>query len=313
MDSSPPTRLTRRQALLAGAGFCCLGASAQPATTFHEVAPGIYFRRGVDEDVTKQNNDAIANIGFIVGHDAVAVIDPGGSLVDGERLRAAIRQTTQLPIRYVVMSHVHPDHIFGAPAFQKDQPQFVAHAQFPRTLALREAFYRKRLEDTLGKEQAGSAATPTLLVQDHAQIDLGGRVLQLKAHKVAHTDCDLSVFDATTGTLLPADLLFVERVPSLDGSLRGWLGELNALKTLPARRAVPGHGPTSVDWPAGAGDLERYLGVLLRETREAVAKGQDIEAAVSTVAQGERSQWKLFDDYNGHNVTQAFKELEWEQ
>jgi len=313
MDSSPLSRLTRRQVLFAGASFCCLGTSAQNTSAFHEVAPGIYFRRGVDEDVTKQNNDAIANIGFIVGHDAVAVIDPGGSLVDGERLRAAIRQTTQLPIKYVVMSHVHPDHIFGAPAFQKDQPQFVGHARFPRTLALRAEFYRKRLEDTLGKDHAGGGVTPTLLVQDHAEIDLGGRVLQLTAHKVAHTDCDLSVFDSSTGTLLPADLLFVERVPSLDGSLRGWLGELKALRTLPARRAVPGHGRTSVDWPSGAGDLERYLGILLRETREAIAKGKDIEAAVSTVAQGERSRWKLFDDYNGHNVTQAFKELEWEQ
>ena len=313
MDAGPLTKLTRRDAILAGACFCCVGAAAQNATAFHEVAPGIHIRRGVGADVTKQNDNAIANIGFIVGHDAVAVIDPGGSLIDGARLRAAIQRTTPLPIKYVVMSHVHPDHIFGAPAFQKDQPQFVGHAQLPRTLALRAEFYRKRLEATLGKEHAGGAVTPTLLVQDRTEIDLGGRTLQLKAHKVAHTDCDLSVFDSTTGTLLPADLLFVERVPSLDGSLRGWLGELKALKALPARRAVPGHGPTSVDWPSGAADLERYLGVLLRETREAIANGKDIEAAVSTVAQGERSRWKLFDDYNGHNVTQAFKELEWEQ
>jgi quinoprotein relay system zinc metallohydrolase 2 len=308
------TKLTRRQALLAGACFCCLGgASAQTAAAVREVAPGIYIRRGVDADVTQQNDNAIANIGFIIGKSAVAVIDPGGSLADGERLRAAIRQTTQLPIKYVVMSHVHPDHIFGAPAFQKDQPQFVGHAQLPRALALREAFYGKRLEDTLGKERAGGVVTPTLLVQDHTEIDLGGRVLQLKAHKVAHTDCDLSVFDATTATLLPADLLFVERIPSLDGSLKGWLAELQALKTSPARRAVPGHGPASVNWPSGASDLERYLGILLRETRTAIAQGKDIEAAVGIVAQSERSHWKLFDDYNGHNVTQAFKELEWEQ
>jgi quinoprotein relay system zinc metallohydrolase 2 len=278
-----------------------------------EVAQGIHVRRGVDEDVTAQNEDAIANIGFIVGRDAVAVIDPGGSLIDGERLRARIRQTTQLPIRYVVMSHVHPDHIFGAPAFQKDRPQFVGHAHLPRTLALRTEFYRKRLVDTLGKELAGGAVAPTMLVQDHAEIDLGGRVLTLTAHGTAHTDCDLSVMDRSTGTLLPADLLFVERIPSLDGSLRGWLKALAALKALPARRAVPGHGPTGVNWPSGAGDLERYLDVLLRETKEAIAKGTDLEAAVGTVAQGERSRWKLFDDYNGHNVTQAFKELEWEQ
>jgi quinoprotein relay system zinc metallohydrolase 2 len=313
------TRLTRRQALLAGACFCSVGAFAQKgasdarAFVTEEVAPGIHIRRGVDEDVTAQNEDAIANIGFIVGRDAVAVIDPGGSLIDGERLRATIRQTTPLPIKYVVMSHVHPDHIFGAPAFQKDRPQFVGHAHLPRTLALREAFYRKRLEDTLGKERAGGAVPPTLLVQDHAEIDLGGRVLDLMAHGTAHTDCDLSVMDGSTGTLLPADLLFVQRIPSLDGSLRGWLKELATLKSLPARRAVPGHGPTSVKWPAGAGDLERYLGILLRETKEAIAKGTDLEAAADTVAQGERSRWKLFDDYNGHNVTQAFKELEWEQ
>jgi quinoprotein relay system zinc metallohydrolase 2 len=278
-----------------------------------EVAQGIHIRRGVDEDVTAQNEDGIANIGFIVGRDAVAVIDPGGSLIDGERLRATIRQKTQLPIKYVVMSHVHPDHVFGAPAFQNDRPQFVGHARLPQALALREAFYRKRLEDVLGKDRAGGVVAPTMLVQDHAEIDLGGRVLGLTAHGIAHTDCDLSVLDKTTGTLLPADLLFVERIPSLDGSLRGWLKELGALKSIPARRAVPGHGPTSVDWVSGAKDLERYLSTLLRETKEAIAKGVDLEAAVGTVAQGERSRWKLFDDYNGHNVTQAFKELEWEQ
>ena len=313
------TRLTRRQALISGACFCCVRASAQKraegtqAFATEEVAPGIYIRRGLDEDVTARNEDGIANIGFIVGRDAVAVMDPGGSLIDGQRLRAAIRQKTQLPIRYVVMSHVHPDHVFGAPAFQSDKPQFVGHARLPRALAMRADFYTKRLQDTLGKDRAGGIVAPTMLVQDHTEIDLGGRVLALTAHGLAHTDCDLSVLDRNTGTLLAADLLFVKRVPSLDGSLRGWLKELAALKAVAARRAVPGHGPTGVDWPSGARDLERYLGTLLRETKEAIAKGMDLEAAIGSVAQSERSRWTLFDDYNGHNVTQAFKELEWEQ
>ncbi|MDB6092064.1 MAG: beta-lactamase domain protein [Gammaproteobacteria bacterium] len=313
--------VTRRHALLSGACACLCSVRAfaqrdeSGARVFatEEVASGIHVRRGVDEDATARNEDGIANIGFIVGHDAVAVIDPGGSLIDGQRLRAAIRQVTQLPIRYVVMSHVHPDHIFGAPAFQQDHPQFVGHARLPRALALRGEYYRKRLEETLGKDRAGSVVTPTLLVQDHTEIDLGGRVLALKAHGIAHTDCDLSVLDRNTGTLLPADLLFVRRAPSLDGSLKGWLQELAMLKAVPARLAVPGHGPTSVNWPSGARDLERYLSTVLRETKEAVTKGTDLDAAVKTVAQGERSRWALFDDYNGHNVTQAFKELEWDQ
>ncbi len=277
-----------------------------------EIAPGIYVRRGVDEDVSPENNDAIANIGFIVGRDGVAIMDPGGSVADGERLRASVRQVTKLPIRYVVMSHVHPDHIFGASAFVSDRPQFVGHARLPRALAARGEYYRKRLEQVLGKGAAGSVVVPTLLVESRSELDLGGRVLELTAHAVAHSDCDLTIVDRETATLLAADLLFVERVPSLDGSLKGWLKELAALKKIPVRRAVPGHGPTSVDWPAGAADLERYLGALLSETRAAIRGGKDIEAAMTSVAQSERGRWKLFDDYNGHNITQAFKELEWE-
>jgi glyoxylase-like metal-dependent hydrolase (beta-lactamase superfamily II) len=137
-------------------------------------------------------------------------------------------------------------------------------------------------------------------------------VVELTAHGIAHTDSDLSAFDRETRTLLAADLLFVRRVPSLDGSLKGWLKELGVLGKVAAKRAVPGHGPTSVDWPSGCRDLERYLKVLLRETRAAIAQGRDIDAAVKTVGLSERSRWALFDDYNGHNVIQAFKEVEWE-
>jgi glyoxylase-like metal-dependent hydrolase (beta-lactamase superfamily II) len=150
-----------------------------------------------------------------------------------------------------------------------------------------------------------------MLVKDQSEIDLGGRILEVTAHGIAHTDCDLTVLDRQTGTLLLSDLLFVERVPSLDGSLKGWLSELAELKSVAAKRAVPGHGPTGVDWPSASRDLERYLGTLQRETRQAIAKGVDIGRAAQTVALSERNKWKLFDDYNGHNVTRAYKELEW--
>lgn len=320
---SAHSSLSRREALL-GVCACCFSGMARAAVkadtpgaaaaafATEEVAPGIHIRRGVDEDATRGNAGGIANIGFIVGRDAVAVMDPGGSLADGRRLRATILKMTSLPIRYVVMSHVHPDHIFGAAAFNEDKPQFVGHFQLPGALAQRGEYYRKRLDEILGEGNAGPVVVPTLLVRDHAQIDLGRRVVELTAHGIAHTDCDLSALDRQTRTLLPADLLFVGRVPSLDGSLKGWLHELAGLKTVAARRAVPGHGPAGVDWPSAARDLERYLGTLQRETRQAIAKALDIDQAVKTVALSERHRWKLFDNYNGHNVTRAYKELEWD-
>ena len=306
--------LHRRDVLIGGLCLCCLPRAARAAAPFaaEEVAPGIHIRRGLVEDATAENRDAIANVGFIVGDDAVLVADPGGSLADGEALRAAIRQKTGLPIRYVVMSHVHPDHIFGAGAFRQDDPVFVGHALLPAALAQRGDYYRDRLEEILGPGKAGPVVMPTLTVDDPVELDLGGRVVALTAHGPAHTDNDLTLVDRQTGTLLTGDLLFVGRVPSLDGSLAGWLRELGALRSLDVRRAVPGHGPASVDWPGAAADLERYLAVLLEETRQAIADGIGIDRAVETVGAGERGRWALFDEYHGRNVTKAYKELEWE-
>lgn len=309
--------LTRRQVLLGGLCAGCLPALTRAAAAavdrrFKEVAPGVFFRRGVDGEATIANLGAIANIGFVVGRDAVAVFDPGGSFADGEHLLEAIRGRTTLPIRYVVLSHGHPDHVFGAQAFAPEHPEFVGHEKLPGALATRGEYYRKRLAAILGDHRAGSVVMPTVLVKDRTDLDLGGRTLQVTAHPVAHTDNDLTALDSQTGTLLTSDLVFVGRAPALDGSLRGWIKELAALKSVPARRAVPGHGPLGVDWPKATADLERYLGVLLTETREAIRKGIPIEEAVKVVGLGERGKWALFDDYHGRNVTQAFKELEWE-
>jgi quinoprotein relay system zinc metallohydrolase 2 len=277
-----------------------------------EVASGIFVRQGVDEDATAANDDAIANIGFIVGRDAVAVVDPGGSRGDGERLRATVQAKTDRPIRYVVMTHAHPDHIFGGSAFLPDHPIFVGHARLAGVLVERGEYYRKRLAEILGADRAGDYEMPTMLVTDRAELDLGDRVLELQAHGAAHTDNDLTILDRRTGTLWAADLLFVDRIPAIDGSLLGWLQELDGLKALPATRAVPGHGPVSVPWPAGAADEERYFTTLAAEIRALQAKGGTIETAVATVGLSERGKWRLFDDYNGRNVTAAFKALEWE-
>jgi len=278
-----------------------------------EIAPGIFVHNGAHEEAAALNADAIANIGFIVGADAVAVIDPGGSFAEGTALRAAIRAHTDRPIRYVILTHVHPDHIFGAAAFRDDHPDFVGHAKLPGTLAQRGDYYLRRLRSALGDEAAGSEVVPpTLLVSDRLDLDLGGRHLSLQAHGPAHTDNDLTIFDENTQTIWLADLLFVDRIPAIDGSIVGWLKELDEVSGIPAERAVPGHGPISVPWPAAAEPERRYLEAVARQTRAAIKAGIGIADAWRHVANSERGRWLLFDDYHPRNVTAAYKELEWE-
>jgi quinoprotein relay system zinc metallohydrolase 2 len=310
-------RPTRRATLLGAACLCCLPSArlaaqgANPGVA--EVSPGVFIRRGPDAEASPTNLDGIANAGFLIGRDAVLVTDPGGSRADGAWLRAEIRARTDRPIRHVVINHVHPDHAFGAGAFLDDAPEFVGHAALAPALALRGEFYRARLAEILGPEATGPVVMPTRTVgADGATIDLGDRRLLLRAHRTAHTTCDLSLLDPAAGLLFPADLLFVGRVPSLDGSLAGWLAELDALETLAARHAVPGHGPALVEPGPAIAALRRYLLALRDGTRAAIAAGEPIGAAAESVAVEEREKWALFDDYNGRNVTQAYKELEWE-
>lgn len=288
-----------------------LGWRLARADTVQEVAPGVFVRVGVTQDATADNQDAIANIGFIVGQQSVAVIDPGGSLADGTALRAAIQARTPLPIRFVIITHVHPDHILGSTAFLPDKPVFISHAVLPRIIAERETFYVGNIHRLLG-DQAGGIVPPDRTVATSDGIDLGGRVLEIQAHGAGHTDADLTVFDRQTGTLWASDLLFVHRLPSLDGSVRGWLRELDALEKVPAVRAVPGHGPASVPWPSGAADERRYLQTLLNDVARILQGGGDLDDAVPVAAQSERGRWEMFDEYNPHNIAQAVHELEWE-
>lgn len=290
------------------------GKDALPALAVTEIAPGVYVSQGRYETASPGNRGRISNLSFVVGSDAVAVIDTGGSAEVGRALKAAISGITSLPVRYVVNTHMHPDHVFGNAAFYGDGVEFAGHHKLPRALQARGQHYLRSNRALLG-EQAFSGTRiilPTRTVRGSLDLDLGGRVLRLTAHPTAHTDNDLTVLDLETRTFWPGDLLFVRHIPVIDGSLTGWLDVLNGLLARDLARVVPGHGPALLPWPDAVRDQLRYLTALAGAVRRHIGEGRTLAEATKEILAGEKENWLLFDEFHARNVAAAFTELEWE-
>lgn len=289
-------------------------ATPAPALAVVEVAPGVFVHQGLYEEQSPGNRGDIANAGFIVGRDAVAVIDTLGSFKVGQEFQAAIRSVTDKPIRYVINTHMHPDHVLGNAAFKADGTAFVGHHKLERGLAMRAESYLGTNRTLLGDEafEGTEIVLPTLAVHDRTTIDLGGRILVCEAQRTAHTDNDLIVTDMETDTLFMGDLLFSVQVPTIDGSIRGWLQLLDEIAARKAQRVVPGHGPHAMAFPEALAPLKRYLSTVADDVRQLILDNKTLSDATKTAGFSERANWELFESYHVRNVTTAFAELEWE-
>jgi quinoprotein relay system zinc metallohydrolase 2 len=288
--------------------------SANNVLSVNQIAPGVYVHWGVQEYSDTKNHGAIANIGFIVGDKCVAVIDSGGNPEQGKALKNAIDKVTGKPVCYVINTHVHPDHIYGNSAFKATGAKFVGHDKLARAMATRSDYYLQQAPELLGITLTqADFIPPDIAVSGEQELDLGGRILKLTAHQPAHTDNDLSVYDVQTDTLWLSDLLFIEHIPTLDGSLKGWLAELAKLESKSFNYVIPGHGPLVTDWPASMQAEKTYLQALLLDVKQAIKNGVYLEDAVKTIGQGGNSHWKLFDQFHKRNVSKAYAELEWDE
>ena len=256
-----------------GAAEAAFDYALQPQT----VAPGIYAFIGKREDFSTVNGGNIVNTGFIVGTDGILVIDSGPSRRYGEQMRAAITQTSPLPLRQVFNTHHHPDHFLGNQAFA-DIPR-LALASTRQGIVTEGNAFAENLYRLAGDWMQGTEADIPDALQATGRILLAGRPLRLLALH-GHTAGDLAIYDETTGVLFAGDLVFHQRAPTTPhANIERWLASLETLEAItrePGFHAlVPGHGPISHD----AGPIRQtraWLFWLMQTMRTAAAAGLDM-------------------------------------
>ncbi len=279
-----------------------------------EIQSGIFVRPSHNGILFKDEN--IANIGFIVGDKAIAVIDTGGSIDEGKRLICQIKQQSNLPIRYVINTHVHPDHTMGNSAFKAENTTFIGHKNLTHAVGILSKTYLRRYNEVTGKNVSDKTIiTSYTSVINKLNIDLGNRTLTLTAVQKAHTNNDLLVFDNKTKTLWMSDLLFHKHIPVIgkSGSVNGWLELIKRLKKNKIiKNFIPGHGPLQINWDDASNNQTRYLTLLRDEIRKNISTESDLTHAMESIGLNEGSKWQMFSTFHKRNISYIFSELEWE-
>ena len=308
-------------------------AFAQHATVTETVlSPDVVVIRGRAENMVVLRTDA----GLVI---VDALISPLHARLARERLEA---RYPRMPVRYLIATHYHPDHNFGAQEFP--EATYITHAnaamRAPSTQATADEYLRAPAElDRLHAQQrAGAIAqdeyltgvarwetrlaryagfarrTADLVIDGSLTLRIGGKTVDIRHPAPAHTDGDLIVHFTDDGVLATGDLVFNRIVPVIDleggVDLDGWVAALDELPR-PAGspvRVVPGHGD--------AGGLELlteqadYLRELLASVRKARADGLTLEQARAAAAPGRFSAYEpVFGDHAG-NVEACWRWLD---
>lgn len=282
----------------------------------------IYYAIGHPGVPDKANEGNTSNAGFIITPAGVVVFDTLGTPSLGLALLKEIRKRTKAPIRYVVISHYHADHIYGLQAF-KDRTDAIVIAQ------------EKAADYTNPNNTEDEAAAPRLAqrraalapwVNDKTRIiepdiyfgpgltlALGGKRFVLTYAGPAHSESDSMMLVLPDRILFAGDIVQNSRIPfmsSADVSTAHWLEGLQVVAALKPRFIIPGHGQPSTDVASAIAFTRDYITFVRNAMGKAVEDWTDFDTAYQQVDWSKYKNYPAFDATNRGNAYRVFLEME---
>lgn len=259
----------------------CDGAFAAEKLT--KIAENVYAY--VDTKNSSKNNSFGANAGIVIGRDGIVVVDTLISAKEAKRFIRDIRTISRKPIRYVVNTHYHLDHVFGNCEFAKLGAVVIAQENDKKAMenSAKETLKNIGEYGLTPKDMKGTTpAYPVLAYGDRMTIDIGGQQIELIHARHSHSDGDTLVYLPAKKILFAGDILFTNYHPFLgEGNIEEWAKELDDIKSMDVEKIIPGHGPLS-----GKKDLEdmkEYILMFDKKAKELASQSDDVQKIVTTL------------------------------
>jgi glyoxylase-like metal-dependent hydrolase (beta-lactamase superfamily II) len=254
-----------------------------------QVAEGVYV-------IPDERIDLVPNVGFVVGDEAVLVVDTGLGVANAERVLARARELADDRPLFLTLTHFHPEHGFGAQVFRdaatilyNESQREELNAKFDEFVQMFSGF-SPEIESILSDVEH---VEPHETYDGRRRLDLGGVVVELESVGPAHTRGDQLVWLPEQGVMFTGDLVenrFFPILPDADAHGSDWIALLGGLEGMKPLTVVPGHGAVGdVDLIR---EVREYLEWIRSLVREARGRGPDeLKAELEPQVRERYSTW----------------------
>lgn len=273
-----------------------------------------YYVQGLAGAASAANQGFMSNAGFVVTREGVVVFDALGTPPLGEALLKQIRRITSAPVRRVIVSHYHADHIYGLQVFKAAGAEIWAHEnsrEYLNSPELESRLAQRRDELFPWVDETTRVIAPDKMLTGDAEFELGGVHFAVRYVGPAHSSEDLAMYVREDRVLYAGDLVFKGRIPFVgDADSKSWLASLDKLLAFDAKTLVPGHGGVSTNARADLTLTRDYLTFIRTAMGKAVEELTPFDEAYARTDWSRWSKLPAFTEANRLNAYNTYLLME---